>query len=207
MSLLQALLINLASILIPGILLYGLLAHVGRLRNKHLGVPTFAVFLLTMLLFCTIQILALDDFPTLPDGMNTFLTFAAYLGLAFVALRAFDLLVIESVLIDKKGLYLPRILRIVLIAIGLAITALILSRTVLGVNVVALVAVPTVLTAIIGFALKDTLERLVSGIILGKTHPRRRLGHSDGERRQGGANYARTHHVDEAGRRRHHYPK
>jgi len=168
MSLVQALIINLASIVVPGILLYGLLIHIARLRNKSFGMAIFAVFVLTMLLLCLIQILALDVFPPLPHVVNTTLDFVAYLCLAFVLLKALDILVIEAVLIDKKGLYLPKIVRLVFIVIGLAITALILSRTVLGINVVALVAVPTVLTAVVGFALKDTLERIVSGIILGR---------------------------------------
>jgi len=168
MSLVQTLIINLASIVVPGILLYGLLVHIGRLRNKHFGVGVFSVFLTTLLLFCLIEIFALDDFPTLPSEVTTALTFAAHLGLAFVVLKAFDLLVIEGVLIDKKNLYLPRVLRIVIIAFGLAITALFLLHTVLRINVVALVAVPTVLTAVVGFALKDTLERVVSGVMLGR---------------------------------------
>src|SRR6185295_8955089 len=106
MSLVQTLIINLASIVVPGILLYGLLVHIGRLRNKHFGVGVFSVFLTTLLLFCLIEIFALDDFPTLPSEVTTALTFAAHLGLAFVVLKAFDLLVIEGVLIDKKNLYL-----------------------------------------------------------------------------------------------------
>jgi small-conductance mechanosensitive channel len=168
MSLVQVLLINLASIVVPGVLCYGLLVHIVRVHNKHLGAGVFFVFLSTLVLLCGLQILALDVFPPLPHFADSVLKFAAYLGLAFVVLKALDLLVIESVFIDKKGLYFPRILRLVVIAIGLVLTALVLSRTVLGINVVALVAVPTVLTAVLGFALKDTIERLVSGIILGR---------------------------------------
>jgi small-conductance mechanosensitive channel/CRP-like cAMP-binding protein len=168
MSLFQALLINLASIVVPGILLYGLLVHLAARRQKHVGMGIFVVFVLTILLLCGLQVLALNVLPPLPDLVDHALNFAAYLGMALILLKAFDLLVIESMLIDKKGLYFPRILRLVIIVIGLAITSLILLRTVLGINVVALVAVPTVLTAVLGFAMKDTLERLVSGIILGR---------------------------------------
>ena len=168
MSLLQALLINLGSIVAPGLILYALLARVAINRQKHLGWPMFGAFAFTILLLCLLEVLAFDVFPPLPAFVDMALTFGAYLSLAFVVLRALDLLVIESVLIDKKGLYFPRILRLVLIIIGLAITSLILLRMVVGINVVALVAVPTVLTAVIGFAMKDTLERLVSGIILGR---------------------------------------
>lgn len=168
MSLLQALLINLGSIVVPGILLYGLLIHLATLRNKRFGLGIFSVFVATLLLLCLLQVLALDVLPPLPELVNAVLNFAAYLGLTFVLLKAMDLLLIEAVLIDKKGLYLPRILRLVIMFTGLAITSLVLLRTVLGINVVALVAVPTVATAVVGFALKDSLARVVSGIILGR---------------------------------------
>ncbi|HYL80015.1 MAG TPA: mechanosensitive ion channel family protein [Candidatus Acidoferrum sp.] len=168
MSLLQALLVNLGSIVVPGILLYGLLIRLATARNKRFGVGIFAVFVTTLFLLCLLQVLALDVFPPLPKLVDEILNFAAYLGLAFVLLKAVDLLLIEAALIDKKGLYFPRILRLVIIAIGLVLTSLVLLRTVLGINVVALVAVPTVLTAVLGFALKDTLDRIVSGITLGR---------------------------------------
>src|SRR5207245_5981813 len=38
----------------------------------------------------------------------------------------------------------------------------------MGINVVALVAIPTVATAVIGFALQDTLKRFFAGLMLGK---------------------------------------
>jgi small-conductance mechanosensitive channel/CRP-like cAMP-binding protein len=168
MSLVQALLINLASIVVPGVLLYAGVIYIARLRDKHLGAGVFFVFILTLVLLCGLQILALDVLPPLPRFADSVLKFAAYLGLAFVMLRAFDVLVIESVLIDKKGLYFPRILRLAIVVLGLVLTSLVLSHSVLGINVVALVAVPTVLTAVAGLAMKDSLERLVSGIILGR---------------------------------------
>src|SRR3989442_4227871 len=40
--------------------------------------------------------------------------------------------------------------------------------TFMGINVVALVAIPTAVTAVIGFALQDTLKRFFAGIMLGK---------------------------------------
>lgn len=168
MSLVQALLINLGSIVLPGLILYTLLARVAITREKRLGWPMFGAFAFGILLLCVLEVLAWDVFPPLPQFVEAAITFGAYLSLAFVILRALDLLVIEAVLIDKKGLYLPRILRWVIIGSGLVATSLVLLRTVLGINVVALVAVPTVLTAVLGFAMKDTLERLVSGIVLGR---------------------------------------
>ncbi|MEK6602957.1 MAG: mechanosensitive ion channel family protein, partial [Nitrospirota bacterium] len=46
--------------------------------------------------------------------------------------------------------------------------ALMFLRTVMGINVVALVAIPTAATAVIGFALQDTLKRFFAGLMLGK---------------------------------------
>jgi small-conductance mechanosensitive channel/CRP-like cAMP-binding protein len=168
MSLLQALLINLGSIVVPGLLLYALLARLAAHRQKRLGWFMLEAFSFGILLLCLLEVLSWDFFPPLPRSVEAGITFGAYLSFAFVALRAADLLIIEAILVDRKGMYFPRILRWLVIAFGLVMTGLVMLHTVLGINVVALVAVPTVLTAILGFAMKDTLERLVSGIILGR---------------------------------------
>ena len=101
MSLLQALLINLGSIVVPGLILYALLARVAINREKHLGWPMFGAFVLTILLLCLLEVLAFNVFPPLPAFVDMALNFGAYLSLAFIVFKALDLLVIESVLIDK----------------------------------------------------------------------------------------------------------
>jgi CRP-like cAMP-binding protein len=65
-------------------------------------------------------------------------------------------------------MYLPGPLRIAIQVALLMLVGVILLHTVLQVNLIALVAVPTVLTAVIGFALKDTITRLFDGIMLGR---------------------------------------
>lgn len=94
--------------------------------------------------------------------------YAAYLGTAFLLLKAMDILLLEDYLIIKKGLYIPDLLRVLFLLAGLAIAGIIFLRTVIGINVVALVAIPTAATAVIGFALQDTLKRFFAGIMLGK---------------------------------------
>ena len=94
--------------------------------------------------------------------------FAIGLGIALSCLIVLDHLLLEGYLVQKRGLYLPGPLRIAIQVALLAIVGLILLRTALKINVIALVAVPTVLTAVIGFALKDTIARLFEGIMLGR---------------------------------------
>ena len=94
--------------------------------------------------------------------------FTIGLGITLSCLIALDHLLIRGYLVQQRGLYLPGPLRIAIQIALLAIVGLILLRMALRINVVALVAVPTVLTAVIGFALKDTITRLFEGIMLGR---------------------------------------
>src|SRR2546426_6338946 len=94
--------------------------------------------------------------------------FRSYLGTAFLLLKAMDILLLEDYLIIKKGFYIPELLRLLILFSGLAVAGIIFLRTVIGINVVALVAIPTAATAVIGFALQDTLKRFFAGIMLGK---------------------------------------
>lgn len=87
---------------------------------------------------------------------------------AYAVLAVLDDLLFAAYLVGRKGLYLPRALRVTLQLALLGVIGLVLLRTLLDINVIALVAVPTVLTAVIGFALKDTLARLFEGISLGR---------------------------------------
>ncbi len=94
--------------------------------------------------------------------------FAIGLGITLSCLIVLDHLLIRGYLVQQRGLYLPGPLRIAIQITLFAIVGLILLRTAVRINVIALVAVPTVLTAVIGFALKDTITRLFEGIMLGR---------------------------------------
>lgn len=63
---------------------------------------------------------------------------------------------------------MPDVVRTLLMYVGLAIAALVVLRVAMNINVVALVAVPTIATAVIGVALKDTVARFFAGLRLGK---------------------------------------
>jgi len=62
------------------------------------------------------------------------------------------LLIIGDHLIDRKGAYIPDVLRTVILFVGLTVAVLVILRLVMNINVVALVALPTVATAVVGVA-------------------------------------------------------
>jgi small-conductance mechanosensitive channel len=92
---------------------------------------------------------------------------AGVCGALFVLLVA-DHLLVGEYLIQRRGRYLPELARTLMIGIGLACVTLVLLDTVLNINVIALVALPTVATAVVGVALKDVFARFFAGIQLGK---------------------------------------
>ncbi len=103
-----------------------------------------------------------------PPVILSWSTVAAYLAAAWFALTVVDFLYIGEYLIEHKGRDIPDVVRTLLIYVGLAVAGLIVLRVAMNINVVALVAVPTVATAVIGVALKDTLARFFAGLRLGK---------------------------------------
>ncbi len=94
--------------------------------------------------------------------------FVIGLGVTASMLIVLDHLLLKGYLVERRGLYLPGPLRLAVHGAVIIVIGLVLLRTVLHINIIALVAVPTVLTAVIGFALKDTLTRLFEGITLGR---------------------------------------
>lgn len=94
--------------------------------------------------------------------------FVIGVGVTASVLIALDHLLLKGYLVERRGLYLPGPLRLAIHGAVVIVIGLVLLRTLLRINVIALVAVPTVLTAVIGFALKDTLTRLFEGIMLGR---------------------------------------
>lgn len=129
-----------------------------------------AIYLLTTLLVAAYFIVTDSNVSPVhlsPAEIGWF-RFIIGLGITLSCLIVLDHLLIRGYLVQQRGLYLPGPLRIAIQIALLAIVGLILLRMALRINVVALVAVPTVLTAVIGFALKDTITRLFEGIMLGR---------------------------------------
>ena len=157
---------GLASIL--GLMIIGLLVYFAAVRKKPAGLVFYAGGLAAILLVLLVDLTAEGVIARVPHAAQPWLAFVTYLAMAFVILKALDLLFIEDYLVEKQEKYIPRILRVIILLFGLALTGLILLRMVLNVDPLALIALPTVATAVVGFALKDAIARLVSGINLGR---------------------------------------
>ena len=152
------------------VILFGVYFFMARERAKHVPVSVFAVFLTTLILYLVLIFHESRQFEWMKLWEQAYLwtKFLAYLGTSYFFMKAVDLLLVEDYFIAKKGAHIPELVRFLLLIFGLVAAALILLRTVMGIDVVALVAIPTVAAAMIGFALQDTLKRLFAGLILGK---------------------------------------
>lgn len=155
-----------ASIL--GLIIIGLLVYLGTVRKKPAGLQFYAGCLSAILLVLLLELTAQGFIAQVPRWAQRWLTFFAYLAVSFVILKTLDLLFIEDYLIEKLGKYIPRILRMIILLVGLTVAGLILLRVVLEVDPLALIALPTVATAVVGFSLKDVIARLAAGIQLGR---------------------------------------
>jgi small-conductance mechanosensitive channel len=103
-----------------------------------------------------------------PDTVLSLVDAAAYLSVTFLVLTVVDALVIGEYLTEHRNQYIPEVVRNLMLGVGVVIAAVIILRLVLSINVVALVALPTVAAAVVGVALKDTLARFFAGVELGK---------------------------------------
>jgi small-conductance mechanosensitive channel/CRP-like cAMP-binding protein len=149
-------------------MIIGLIVYFGTVRKKPAGLGFYAGCLSAILLVLLVDLTAEGLLTQVPRRAQPWIAFIAYLAMAFVILKALDLAFIEDYLVEKQEKYIPRILRVIILLSGLALTGLILLRIVLNVDPLALIALPTVATAVVGFALKDAIARLVSGINLGR---------------------------------------
>ncbi|MGH7229564.1 MAG: cyclic nucleotide-binding domain-containing protein [Nitrospiraceae bacterium] len=148
----------------------GLVALVYFARRRQKGIPILVVVVLvgTSLLASTLLLFSSGVIAPLPSRTRAWLEFTTYLGVSFVLLKLVDLLIIGDHLIDRKGAYIPDVLRTVFLFVGLTVAVLVILRLVMNINVIALVALPTVATAVVGVALRDTFVRFFAGISLGK---------------------------------------
>ena len=103
-----------------------------------------------------------------PHLARAALDVAAWLGASFFLFTILDVLIIGEWLIERGQRYIPDIVRQLLIGAEVVAAGVLILWLVMGINLVALVALPTVAAAMVGVALKDTLTRFFSGIELGK---------------------------------------
>ncbi|MBS0172340.1 MAG: mechanosensitive ion channel [Nitrospira sp.] len=103
-----------------------------------------------------------------PHLVRAALDVTAWLGASFFLFTILDALIIGEWLIERGQRYIPDIVRQLLIGAEVVAAGVLILWLVTGINLVALVALPTVAAAMVGVALKDTLTRFFSGIELGK---------------------------------------
>jgi small-conductance mechanosensitive channel/CRP-like cAMP-binding protein len=170
LKLLYELLLRLGVTFILAAALFGVYMLMARKRAKKAPRSFFTISVVTLALYVLLILNESELFGRVKlwEGVYLWTKFAAYLGTAFLFLKAMDILLLEDYFIIKKGLYIPELLRLLILLGGLVVAGIIFLRTVIGINVVALVAIPTAATAVIGFALQDTLKRFFAGIMLGK---------------------------------------
>lgn len=137
-------------------------------RRKKIGLGLYVVCLSSIVMMGLLELVKGGFISWIIPSAHPWLAFVAYLGLVFVFLKILDLGLIEDYFIARRELYIPHVLRLLGVIVGLGLTGLLLLRLVLDVNALALIAVPTVATAVVGFALKDVIARFASGIELGR---------------------------------------
>jgi small-conductance mechanosensitive channel/CRP-like cAMP-binding protein len=129
------------------------------------------------MLFATAS--ALGDFLSLSsDGIAVLLLHHIsgvwmFLALAWLAARSCDVLLVRLALLSRDGTPYPRLLSDLLRAALFAVAATMILLVVFGQPVAGLVTVSSVVIAVIGFALRNVISDLFSGIALGIDHPYR----------------------------------
>lgn len=103
-----------------------------------------------------------------PQSVRAGIDVVAWLGASFFLFTILDALIIGEWLIERGQRYIPDIVRQMLIGAEVVAAGVLILWLVMGINLVALVALPTVAAAMVGVALKDTMTRFFAGIELGK---------------------------------------
>jgi small-conductance mechanosensitive channel len=135
-----------------------------------LAVAGFAVFAAVPLLAEWLHLAT--DSPAavaLHHGSGTWM----FLALAWLAGRCGDLLLQRVALVSRDGVAYPRLLTDLLYAVLFVVAGLIVLQFVFGQSVTGLVTVSGVVIAVVGFALRNVIGDLVSGIALSVDHPYR----------------------------------
>ncbi len=86
--------------------------------------------------------------------------------LIHTAVQGFDLVVFQWYFEKHKEANLPAVFRVIVISMIYAVVLLVLLQHVYGLNVLPLIATSTVVTAVLGLALQDTLKNVFAGLTL-----------------------------------------
>ncbi len=154
--------------LVIGVLLLALM-YVSYRRQQPLPAGAVASAGLTLALLLVAGLATQSVVPGLSADTALWIEVAGYFCGAWFILLAIDALVVGEYLIERQGQTIPDLVRSLLFGAALIMAGLVILRVVANIDVVALVALPTIATAVVGVALKDTLTRLFAGIELGKS--------------------------------------
>lgn len=135
-----------------------------RLQTELIGrIDAPLQFLLILLAVCPFAKLLPQSFAVSAEKMCVFI--ASFLAVHVVVI-SIDLMVFGWYLGDRKDANVPSVFRfVVLTVVYLGLGMLLLNAT-LGINVMPVIATSTVLTAVLGLALQDTLRNLFAGLTM-----------------------------------------
>ncbi len=132
---------------------------------KRLKVSYFiAVFLLAFLSFLINS--PLENI--ISEKLLNYVLFAMLAISGYFAIEVLDVFAVDYYLINVRKTYVFPPLRKVIFLVLYVLVLIVLLGTILKINLLALVAIPTVLTAGIAFALQDTIKKFLAGIVLGR---------------------------------------
>lgn len=155
-----------ASYFIAVILLasYSSLSHREKSKLPRIPVGLFILFFL----FKTM--IPVFNYVGLYSNAQTF-NIAAVIALWMAIVRAGTYIVIDWFLRAKREMNIPTITRDFALAICYIIIAMIVLKNKTNINLGSLLTTSAILTAVIGFAMQDTLGNLFSGLALQMEHP------------------------------------
>ena len=157
-----------AGLVAVAIILAGLSALILRRGRPLPSLPFYAGGIAALLLLMVATVTQSEAVESFPPLFRSALEVLAWLGASFFIFTVLDAVIIGEWLIERGKRYIPDVVRHLLIGAEVVAAGVLILWLVMGVNLVALVALPTVAAAMVGVALKDTLTRFFSGIELGK---------------------------------------
>jgi small-conductance mechanosensitive channel/CRP-like cAMP-binding protein len=143
-------------------------AYVSYRRNRTFPLLVLLASGLTLLLGGTSLFLHSEAAGEVSQLARSGLEVAAALSASFFFFTLLDFVIIGECLIERGNRYIPDVVRHLLIGVEVVAAGVLILWLIMGINLVALVALPTVAAAVVGVALKDTLARFFAGVELGK---------------------------------------
>ena len=120
-------------------------------------------FLLLALLFTPL----ITFLPIFLSGFVTKLAFFIIpLLMVHVIVQGFDLIVFGWYFEKHKEANLPAVFRVIVLSIIYIVVILVLLQHVYGINILPVIATSTVMTAVLGLAMQDTLKNLFAGLTI-----------------------------------------